>query len=347
MTQCAVIQDLLPLYLDDLASAESRQEIEAHLSCCGQCRLVLERMRTPVSDYSPRQEEAFRRVLKKQNRRVTKRVALMTALLLLLAGLIVLAALWFSHAFFYVGSFSSPDGSVTTRVYSRDITEFVPEQDHFTLVDEGDFTGTTVLWGSFDGLWWSANGKYQVVSLLDDGECWLTVFDYVRNTGSNLDNRLRNGIYGLEDFSDTAVDDVEFRFLQWSQYESSMLIYFSYVNHDGLDRDGYFWYSYTDGTVTGVAFLETFPLTGTVKELGEGFYVMDLDEPDENGNVVELVFQISDATRMEGVAELTPGDHIRLVLRGGAQYAARPWEFSFAHTQTEEHPTAISVTLAP
>lgn len=344
MNECAVVRDLLPLYLDDLTSEQSRQELEHHLEGCPQCRAVLEQMRAPIPAYTPAGEGEFRRVMKQQKRRITKRVAWMTALLLLLAGVIVFAALWFSHAFFYVGSFPSPDGSVTTRVYDRDITQLWPEKGHFTLVDEGRFSGTTILWGSFDGLWWSANGSYQVVSLLDGEQCWLTVFDYVRNTGNNLDNRLRNGIYGREEFSDATLDEVEFRFLQWSKYENSMLIYFSYVNHDGLDRDGYFWYSYTDGTVSGVAFLETVMLTGTIKELGVDFYLMELDEPDENGNMVELVFQISDATRMEGSRTLSPGDRIRLVCRGSDRYIARPWDLLYGEAQDTELPAAISVS---
>lgn len=342
MKECAVIQDLLPLYLDDRISEASKQAIEAHLSCCESCRSVLEQM--SASEYIPQRKGECGQ---KQKRHATKRVVLTTALVLLLAGLIVLASLWFSHAFFYVGSFSSPNGAITTRVYDRDITQIWPEKAHFTLVDEGAFSGTTVLWGAFDGLWWSADGKYQVVSLVDDGECWLTVFDYVRNTGSNLDNRLRSGIYEQDEFSDAVLDEIEFRFIQWSEYDSNMLIYFSYVNQDGLDRDGYFWYRYTDGTVSGITFLETVMLTGTVQEVGEWFYLMELDEPDENGNMVEFVFCIADATRMAGSAELQPGDHIRLVYRGEEEYVAQPWEFSFEQMQTAEHPTAISVTIVP
>lgn len=333
MNECAVIRDLLPLYLEDAVSEESRQEIERHLDGCAGCRAVLE------------QDGACHRVPKQPKKRVTKRAVWVTALLL--TGLAVLAVLWFSHAFFFVGSFASPDGAVTTRVYDRDISEFIPAKDHFTLVDQGAFSGKTVLWGSFDGLWWSADGKYQVVSLLADGECWLTVFDYVRNTGSNLDNRLRSGIYEREEFSDAVLDDVEFRFVQWSPYDSNMLIYFSYVNQDGLDRDGYFWYRYADGTVSGIAFLETVMLAGTIKEVGETFYLMDLDEPDENGNIVEFVFRVTDATRMAGLEVLQPGDHVRLVCRGGEEYTAQPWDLSFAEVQTTAYPDAISVTVAP
>ncbi len=38
MTSCNIIQDLLPLYLDDACSEESRQLVEEHLTQCAICR---------------------------------------------------------------------------------------------------------------------------------------------------------------------------------------------------------------------------------------------------------------------------------------------------------------------
>lgn len=88
-------------------------------------------------------------------------------------------------------------------------------------------------------------------------------------------------------------------------------------------------------------------LTGTVKEIGVDFYLMDLDELDADGNVVEFVFRISDATRMDGIRELHLGDRISLVCRGNENYSVRPWEFSSNEAQETEPLTAISVTNVP
>lgn len=42
---CAVIKDLIPLYIDDCCSAESAQLVEEHVAACPDCRAVLEAMR--------------------------------------------------------------------------------------------------------------------------------------------------------------------------------------------------------------------------------------------------------------------------------------------------------------
>lgn len=36
--KCEIIRDLLPLYIENLCSEESRREVEAHLASCGRCR---------------------------------------------------------------------------------------------------------------------------------------------------------------------------------------------------------------------------------------------------------------------------------------------------------------------
>lgn len=41
---CSVIKDLLPLYYDEVCSAESRQLVDDHMVYCDACRIELERM---------------------------------------------------------------------------------------------------------------------------------------------------------------------------------------------------------------------------------------------------------------------------------------------------------------
>lgn len=44
MVKCDVIQDLLPLYIDDVASEGSRLEVDEHIKACSNCREVLSKM---------------------------------------------------------------------------------------------------------------------------------------------------------------------------------------------------------------------------------------------------------------------------------------------------------------
>lgn len=50
---CEVIKDLLPLYLDEVCSEESKQMIEQHMSECESCRSVMEHMRDGQQEFLP------------------------------------------------------------------------------------------------------------------------------------------------------------------------------------------------------------------------------------------------------------------------------------------------------
>ena len=84
-----------------------------------------------------------------------------------------------------------------------------------------------------------------------------------------------------------------------------------------------------------------------LKEIGVDFYLIDLDQTDENGNTLEFVFTTSDTTQLRGLQTLTKGEHIRVVCHGPKEYAQRPWEFAFGNVTDETMPAAISVTALP
>lgn len=92
---CAIIRDLLPSYVDGLASDETIKAIEDHVAGCKECANALELMKEPESS----QVSAVAEVdyLKKVRRKSAYR-SLIIGLSLLLIGLTVLA-----YRFFYVG----------------------------------------------------------------------------------------------------------------------------------------------------------------------------------------------------------------------------------------------------
>lgn len=46
--KCCIVQDLIPMYIDNLASIESRQYIEEHIRECYKCKNILEKMQTDL-----------------------------------------------------------------------------------------------------------------------------------------------------------------------------------------------------------------------------------------------------------------------------------------------------------
>lgn len=94
--ECNIIRDLLPLYVEKLASEDSAALIEEHLLHCTDCRAELARMRSPdpaelaepntPEDGGEQPLRAFRKRWKQRRRRMIGVTALVTALVVLFAS---------------------------------------------------------------------------------------------------------------------------------------------------------------------------------------------------------------------------------------------------------------------
>ena len=75
-TECSVVRDLLPLYIEDMVSTETAQYINEHLKNCNECQAEIANMRegaelsTVESKPVTRSEDAkpFKKMMKRMNR---------------------------------------------------------------------------------------------------------------------------------------------------------------------------------------------------------------------------------------------------------------------------------------
>lgn len=261
MTPCNVIRDLLPLYVENLVSDESRQLIEEHIAVCEECRTMLYRMQSDDSNTESSCHEDFQTVLRSHKKRNNRKTLIFTLLAILLSLFLCLGYLWYRGVFHIVERQTSPNGATTTTVYNCDFARYgrFPQSGGFTLIDKGYFNGsTTYQYARFHRLWWSVNGNYQVVSMYTDEGIWLSLTDYTRNIGVNLDAHLDTSLYHNDFFRDVIYNEetgqrqIEFQFVQWSlKDEPNMLIYFTYTDSSNQFHEGYFWYNYETGEVSG------------------------------------------------------------------------------------------------
>ncbi len=82
---CNVIQDLIPLYVDDAASPETKNLVEAHIAGCPACREEIETMKKALtlpfcSDLEEEKAEVIS-AIQKQFQRKKVRVAILSALI--------------------------------------------------------------------------------------------------------------------------------------------------------------------------------------------------------------------------------------------------------------------------
>ena len=89
MMCCEVIRDLLPLYVDELTSPQTNQQIEAHIKCCPECTKILEQLRNPI-ETSPSENDNYIKALRKQLQK--KRIQ--TICIFLLVPILILILWW-------------------------------------------------------------------------------------------------------------------------------------------------------------------------------------------------------------------------------------------------------------
>lgn len=136
---CKVIQDLLPLYIDNVCSEESRRIVSEHLESCNACKKRYEDMRNPVKQDLPEPELDSKQAFKAINRKWRiKKISIVCASILLTAiimitGYIVVQNVSSVYDYFF------PATSVTLRNISDDEWQQLTFTDTDVLVFDSIF----------------------------------------------------------------------------------------------------------------------------------------------------------------------------------------------------------------
>lgn len=85
---CEVIQDLIPVYLDGLASEESAKLVEAHTADCEDCKKLIEVMKEPKKDEAEEKEIDFLKKTKRKSRKALW-ITIVIAILVAAAGVLL------------------------------------------------------------------------------------------------------------------------------------------------------------------------------------------------------------------------------------------------------------------
>ena len=116
---CAIVEDLLPAYVEGLTSEETTAAVEAHLASCPACAAKRAAMGTEEGPSPEEAEETAREVdyLKAVRRRSRRRVAaaILCTVLVLLLG--------FAAKIFVIGEPLDPDGVVVSSQESDDVLQ--------------------------------------------------------------------------------------------------------------------------------------------------------------------------------------------------------------------------------
>lgn len=84
MNECNIVRDLIPLYGDNLLSADSLEYIQAHVSTCPECNLIWQRAKQDLPQIQTRNADAEKAIIRKALRRDRLKTAGKTLLIVLL-----------------------------------------------------------------------------------------------------------------------------------------------------------------------------------------------------------------------------------------------------------------------
>ena len=96
---CSVIEDLLPLYIDQQTSSDTNQLIIEHCELCDDCRMLKNDLEKEIDYLIPYSEKRKR---KRKFRKISIIQLLIVLYIFLLIGSIVLINLDFVFDFFYI-----------------------------------------------------------------------------------------------------------------------------------------------------------------------------------------------------------------------------------------------------
>lgn len=136
---CEVIQDLLPLYIDNICSEESRRIVSEHLESCNACKKIYEDMRNPVKQDLSEPELDSKQAFKAINHKWRiKKISIVCASMLLTAiimitGYMVVQNVSSVHDCFF------PATSVTLRDISDDEWQQLTFTDTDVLIFDSIF----------------------------------------------------------------------------------------------------------------------------------------------------------------------------------------------------------------
>lgn len=222
--------------------------------------------RIPRTEHIPAVDEHTRDVLAYSGREVRRRVgaARKAALFFCACFLAVLAVFtvfwaWRTGYFFVLDRQPSPDGTCQATVYGRELAERGFSQKDGVSVILSDTAGVQCRYTypncSYQGLWWSPDGKAYVLALNCEGAARLYqggAAGCETNLSCFLDLAVMQS--PLADYDPPASHDrdwvrlyqIDYQFIQWDPKvdakNRTIQVYYSFTGEqDGLEHQGYFW----------------------------------------------------------------------------------------------------------
>lgn len=153
MNHCKIVEDLMPLYLDELVSPETGKYVAEHLADCAECRTLCEKLKTPPPAEAP------------PNYEKPLKLSILKIVLQSVAACIA-ALLFFGYLIWEVGLLAerkvmeAPDGISKFEVLYKENAGFFANSGAYILTPDGrgrQYTGNEDFVDCH--VWWAPNSE--------------------------------------------------------------------------------------------------------------------------------------------------------------------------------------------
>lgn len=194
MNECKIVQDLLPLYAEDLVSPETKTFVDSHCKCCGECRVQRDRMCVDLN-----QEETSVDYKKNMRRGVIGIVA-KTLLACFLAVGAYLYILW-EWGIIDKQVYEDPNGNYRFEVTDEDAGFFEGGAVIITAEGRGVMLTGDHSYQDFQ-VWYHPEGKgyFACITYDDHQDTWLCLAQYDEELGLETSCYFPEGEIAERDF---------------------------------------------------------------------------------------------------------------------------------------------------
>lgn len=275
MNECKLVEDLLPLYAEDLVSQETGEFIREHSAHCQRCRTLLERSKEVVPMETQNNKD-YKKALHRGIIKTSLKGAVIAILVVLLIAIPIAVAVAAGVApYGETNLFESHDGIHSFQatywggIYGH--LEGMVKQEMKSACGSG--SGGNFPWRDFLDANWSPDGANLFLTVeMTNGETgmyllyhrytrdeegkitsgeggWLPHDFYTKEDGNyhNLTQELRDLCRELEDFS-TGWETITFEFLSWKDDSEAVVLRFE--TDDGCE--GTITYNVITGTIVSI-----------------------------------------------------------------------------------------------
>ncbi len=180
--KCNIIKDILPLYVEDMVSADTREFVNAHLAHCAECHAEFERMRKPADFIPDTDIVPLKRIRKdlfiKRLQTIFFTAILACAIVTVIFGILT-SPQFFPYSDSLLNMIDSPNGSVIIT-FDNQVTGYscVKEPNGETETEVYRINAWTTTWD----LYLSNRGNQNAVIPLE-AETKIQIY-YTQNNGS-------------------------------------------------------------------------------------------------------------------------------------------------------------------